>query len=330
MAVAALVAAVIMAGCAGQGAGLQGPGNAKPALRGQTLIAADGFHLRMRRWLPPRPADAVVLALHGFNDYGASFDGVAEVLRADGIAVYAPDQRGHGRSGPRGLWPGRETLVADAVTALRLLQQRYPEQPVYLLGESMGAAVALLAAARPQAPRPAGVVLLAPAVWGERVMPWYQRLGLSVGPAVAPGLELPVRLAWLLGNHPSDEAAVLQQLRADPLVQDGARLDTLQGLAGLMDAALAASPQLPAPALILYGEQDAIIPSEAVCHMLAGLPVDDGWRMALYPDGYHLLTRYSGADSVLADLRAWFQEPSAALPSGRSVTRAQALARLCP
>lgn len=325
----ALVAAVMMAGCAGQGAGLQGPGNAEPALRAQTLIAADGFRLHLHRWLPAATPEAVVLALHGFNDYGASFDALAEALRADGIALYAPDQRGHGRSGPRGLWPGRETLVADAVTALRLLQQRYPQQPVYLLGESMGAAVALLAATRPQAPRPAGVLLMAPAVWGERVMPWYQRLGLSVGPAVAPGLELPVRLARLLGNHPSDDEAVLEQLRADPQVHDGARLDTLQGLAGLMDAALAASPQLPRPALLLYGEQDAVIPPEALCRMLAGLPADDGWRMVLYPGGYHLLSRYSGANQVLADIRAWLQDPAATLPSGRAVTRTQARERLC-
>ncbi|MDZ7748168.1 MAG: alpha/beta hydrolase [Halofilum sp. (in: g-proteobacteria)] len=67
---------------------------------------------------------------------------------------------------PPGAAPGprRARLVADARAAVRLLRRTYPQAPVYLLGHSMGASVAMLAVTGPGAVAPAGTVLLAPAV----------------------------------------------------------------------------------------------------------------------------------------------------------------------
>jgi len=40
------------------------------------------------------------------------------------------------------------------------------------------------------------------------------------------------------------------------------------------------------------------------------------WQVALYPSGWHLLTRHLDAARVLDDLAAWFERPGAGLPSG--------------
>lgn len=328
-----LVAAAMLAvvGCARSAERPVGTGPTEPALAGEHMIAADGYELRLRRWLPEGQPEAVVLALHGFNDYAGAFDVLAGPLNRAGMAVYAYDQRGHGASGPRGVWAGRKLLVDDAVTAIDLLHRRYPERPVYLLGASMGGAVALLALDREPAPQVAGTVLLAPAVWGGEVMPWYQQFGLWLGEAVVPGMRLSAQLGQMLGKSPTDQDEVLQELRDDPLVQREARVDTLEGLSELMDDALEATARLTGPALILYGDEDEIIPAEPVCRMLDRLP-DAGrtpWRMALYPEGYHMLTRYSGARQVRADIRTWLVDNDAALPSGHEVTRAEARSALC-
>lgn len=328
-----LVAAAVLTavGCARSAERPVGPGPTEAALAGEHMIATDGYELRLRRWLPEGQTDAVVLALHGFNDYAGAFDGLAEPLTQAGMAVYAYDQRGHGASGPRGVWPGRELLVDDAVTAIELLHERYPGHPVYLLGASMGGAVAMLALDRAPAPEVAGTVLLAPAVWGDEIMPWYQQFGLWLGEAVVPGMQLSAQLGQMLGKSPTDQDEVLQELRDDPLVQREARVDTLEGLSKLMDAGLEASARLHGPALILYGDRDEIIPAEPVCRMLGRLPGGDAtpWRMALYPGGYHMLLRYSGAAQVRADIRAWLLDPDGALPSGHEVTRAEARSSLC-
>jgi alpha-beta hydrolase superfamily lysophospholipase len=66
--------------------------------------------------------------------------------------------------------------------------------------------------------------------------------------------------------------------------------------------------------LVLYGERDEIIPRRPTCRMLATLA--SSARVAVYPNGYHMLTRDLGAKIVLEDLAAWLADPAAPLPSG--------------
>ena len=69
------------------------------------------------------------------------------------------------------------------------------------------------------------------------------------------------------------------------------------------------------PMLVLYGAHDEIVPPQPMCAWLETLRTDE-WQAALYPSGWHLLTRDLDAARVLADLAAWFERPGAALPSG--------------
>lgn len=327
-----LVIALPLAACVRSDEQPVGPGPETPHLADDTIVASDGYRLPLHRWRPEGEPAAVVLALHGFNDHGGAFAVLADGLNAQNMALYAYDQRGFGASEPRGIWAGRELLVDDAINAVELLRERYPGRPVFLMGKSMGGAVAMLALTDDYAPLVAGSVLIAPAVWGEEVMPWYQQLGLRLGETVAPGMRLSVELAQALGNEPTDDEDVLEALKADPMVQREARIDTIERLSELMGEALAASADLPGPALILYGDEDQIIPAEPVCLMLGKLPdpAYQLWRMALYPDGYHMLTRYTGADQVHADIEAWLRDVGGTLPSGNEVSRLQARQALCP
>src|SRR5690606_9822087 len=117
---------------------------ATPELTPTRFVAADGVALPLRTWMPDEAPPAVILALHGFNDYSNAFSIPAPAWAAAGIATYAYDQRGFGAAPGRGRWHGGATLAADALTAARLLRQRYPDTPLYLLGESMGGAVSIL------------------------------------------------------------------------------------------------------------------------------------------------------------------------------------------
>ena len=87
-----------------------------------------------------------MLAIHGFNDYSHAFEGPALDWAKDGIETYAYDQRGFGGAPGRGLWPGEGRLALDAIIASRILRQAYPGRKVFLAGESMGGAIATLAA----------------------------------------------------------------------------------------------------------------------------------------------------------------------------------------
>ncbi|MBT5264114.1 MAG: alpha/beta hydrolase, partial [Rhodospirillaceae bacterium] len=289
----------------------------------------DGLRLPLRRWLPEgRPAAAIV-ALHGFNDYSNAFAGPAARLRAEGIAVYAYDQRGFGAAPGRGLWPGRDALTRDLRTVAALVRATHPGLPLFVMGESMGGAVVLAALAREPALRPDGAILIAPAVWGRKTMDGVKRSALWIAAHTTPWMELTGRG---LGIVPSDNIEMLRALARDPMVIKRTRIDAIWGLVDLMDEALAATRRIETPTLVLYGMRDQIIPRGPTLAMLERMPEADAARrrVAVYEDGFHMLTRDLEADVVLDDILAWIEsrlagDGAAPLPSGAD---RKALARL--
>lgn len=288
------------------------------SLEDDAMVMQDGYRLPLHRWLPAEHPRAVVLALHGFNDYSNAFAGTASYLMQQAIAIYAIDQRGFGRSAQTGIWAGETRMQDDLLDAARLLCKRYPDTPLYLFGESMGGAVILGAATILHRTCAAGVILSAPAVWGWQTMPWWQGVLLRLTAHVAP--------AWTvtgegLDIRPSDNIDMLRALGRDPLVIKETRIDTIYGLTNLMQAGYAGSEQLQLPTLLLYGEHDEIITPVPVCGMLEKLNDFSavGWRMLMYPEGFHMLTRDLQAEVVLRDIAAWIIDRDAAVPSGSEV-----------
>ncbi|MGQ4877417.1 lysophospholipase [Billgrantia sp. LNSP4103-1] len=324
-----LALALLLVGCATPVLQSPGPGHTAPQLTPFQVIAEDGYRLPLRHWPARGEAAAVVLAVHGFNDHAGSFELLADALTAHGIEIYAHDQRGFGTTEQRRLWPGHERLRDDVILLAQLLRERYPDTPLYLLGKSMGAAVTLLAMTADEPAPVNGSVLISPAVWSEETMPWYQRLGLWLGVRLMPQASFSVRTTRHLGIEPTDDEEIKRRLANDPLILRSARVDTLYGLTRTMGLALDAAAELPSPSLILYGDEDHIIPMEAYCALLQRLPLDEDIRLALYADGYHMLTRYTRRERTEMDLLAWLHDPAAELPSGFEVDRNIPLSTLC-
>jgi acylglycerol lipase len=305
-----LAVGMASAGCAPT---LLPPGAARqqPEIAGQAFIAADGKRLALRAWLPEGEPKAVILALHGFNDYSNFFDDPGDFLKARGIASYAYDQRGFGADPDAGSWAGVAAYARDAADAAQALSRRHLGVPLYMLGSSMGGAVAMVALAGNDRPPVKGVILAAPAVWGRVTMPFYQRAALWLGAHTLPWMTLTGRG---LGIVPSDNYEMLVRLGRDPLAIKETRIGTLYGLVNLMDAGLAAAPALATPALILYGEKDQIIPKRPTRQMLESM--QGPRRVALYEGGYHMLLRDLPAQTVWKDIAGWIADPAAALRSG--------------
>jgi alpha-beta hydrolase superfamily lysophospholipase len=300
-----------------------------PRFTQTSFIAADGEDLPLRRWLPEGQTLAVILALHGFNDYSNSFEEPAKAWARQGIATYAYDQRGFGATRERGFWPGRSALAADVATATQILRRLYPGRPLYLLGESMGGAVAIVALSGesgPPAPEVDGVILTAPAVWGRATMEILPRIALWVGVRLAPALTLTGRG---LEIKASDNIAMLRKLSRDPMVIKATRIDTIYGLVDLMDAAADAAPSLDVPMLMMYGAKDEIIPKRSIWRFIDRLPAEcrGQMRLAWYQDGYHMLLRDLDGSVVGADVASWALAPGALLPSGADRAAMEAFLR---
>lgn len=280
-----------------------GPPIAQTSLEDDAFVAADGTELPLQSWGDLENPSAVILALHGMGDYANAFMEFGEQIGPTGIAIYAYDQRGFGRTPTRPFWAGTASMVNDASDALTLLRARYPDTPIYLLGNSMGGAVAIITAAT-RGHLMDGLVLVAPAVWNRDMMPWYQTAPLTALSHSLPWLPLTGRG---LDIWPSDNIEMLRRLSRDPYMMASVRVDLIAGVADLMDLARKRARDISVPTLLLSGKQDQVIPPEAVAALdddlsAAVLPIYD---RCLYGAGYHMLLRDLNGPVVIADIRRW-------------------------
>lgn len=301
-----------------------------PAISANHVTSFDATRLPLRKWLPKGRPDAVILALHGFNDYSRAFEQFGSWAAGNGIAIYAYDQRGFGDAPGRGFWHSDAALAGDADAALTALKALHSGRPVYLLGMSMGGAVAMLTLdSTDAASKVDGVILVAPAVWGASTQGWWQRTGLWLFAHTVPYLKPTGRG---LGIHASDNIEMLRALGRDDLIIKRTRIDAVYGLVHMMDRALDAASRIEAPALVLYGARDEVIPAGPTKRMLDALPGrDDGrQRVAIYPEGCHMLLRDLQAEVVWRDILAWTLDRTAPLPSGAETGTSTIETERCP
>lgn len=284
-----------------------------PLLVNDTWMRSDGTQLKLRRWLPDQPPHAVILGVHGFNNYSDTFSAPAKSWISQGIAVYAFDQRGFGTTKNIGIWAGTDVMVNDLAELAMLLKDPYPTTPLYIVGFSMGGAVTMIAMGRGLLPQIAGSILVAPATSGRKHMPFYQRATLLLISHTLPWFKVKGRGL----THGSDNISALKALRSDPLVIKKTRMDALYGLVHLMNEALSVSSAIQSPLLILYGENDMLVSKESMLSILQSLTAPN--RFALYEKGYHMLLHDLQAEKTYQDIITWIKDSKAPLPSGTEV-----------
>ena len=283
-----------------------GPGHDTPAIEDGVFLTRDGLRLPLRHWDAAQPR-AIIVALHGMSDYSNAFDMPATWWAAHGITTLAYDQRGFGAAPNPGLWGGGDAMRQDLADCVAAAREKYPQLPVYALGESMGGAVLLSALASPEPPRIDGAILVAPAVWSRADMPFYYRAALWLAAHLLPATHFSGN-----GLHivPSDNIAMLRKLSRDPLFQHSSRSDQVYGLVNLMDSARRAPAHLeasPPPILFLYGARDQIIPAAPTRAVVAEL--GPRAHALAYDHGYHMLLRDLDGPILWQDIAAWILGP---------------------
>jgi acylglycerol lipase len=290
-----------------------------PQLTDKAFVAADGTQLPLAIW-PARngPPKAVLLGLHGFGDYRDAFEEPAKVWAKDGFATYAYDQRGFGASPTRGRWPGTDTLVEDALAVAALVRARHSGVPFYVIGESMGGALALVVTDRGL--EADGLVLSAPALRGRVVLGKVASAGLWFFGHTIPWMPAgPTSIDF----RPTDNPKTIEKLQKDPLMLHQPRFDMGYGLVELMDAGYDAARRVNLPYLMLHGMGDRLVPTDTVRAALEIMPPRPDSKLAFYDKGYHLLMRDKQGPVVAADIAAWIDNHEAALPSGADAAQSQ-------
>lgn len=282
--------------------------NKKAYLSEEFVHASDGAQLHYQSWDVKKPR-AVILALHGFNDYSNTFKLFAPYMQKRKIATFTYDQRGFGRNEMPGIWGGNENLSRDVCDAMDIMQKKYGNTPIYVLGDSMGASVVIHAQQFCDRNDFKGLILVAPALWGEETMNPFFRFTLWLAAHTIPSKEF---TGEDLKIQATDNIEILHEMMRDPYVIKSTRVDAVYGLLKIMDAAHADLEQLPQlPALILYGGNDQVIPPHTIDNLSKKIP--HALRID-YANGYHLLLTDLQREKVYNDILQWMKETGYAKP----------------
>jgi alpha-beta hydrolase superfamily lysophospholipase len=142
----------------------------------------------------------VVVFLHGIASHGGWFAETAADLDKQGVAVYAPDRRGSGRSGgPRGHLDRYERALDDLEVVVRLVAAEHPGTPLFLAASSWAAKLAVVYAALRPAPL-SGLLLLGPGLVSRVNLSPGRRVRVVAGHLVTPAASLRLPLLVLQGE----------------------------------------------------------------------------------------------------------------------------------
>jgi len=289
----------------------------------ERFVSFDGAQLGLTAWLPPEGQEpsAVIIGLHGMNDYANTFYLAGPWFAERGVATYAYDARGFGRSPNRGIWGGERLMTEDLRTAVMVARRQHPNAKIVVIGDSMGAATTIATFGAANAPHVDRIILVAPAVWGWSTLPdtYAVTLWLSAHTVPWTAVEPPRRLTR--SRTASDNREALIQAGRAPHMIWSTRIDALYGLVSLMETAADRSANLDGDVLFLYGQNDQIIPRASALAAARRLP--SSARTALYAHGWHWLLRDLQREVVYQDILAFIADPDVPLPSQAPPLRPQ-------
>lgn len=275
------------------------PEAAPPGEEVAAFDAHDGTKLWRRHWLPTAPEKGILIIQHGLRDHSDNYDHLARRAAAAGFSVWAMDLRGHARSaGPRVAPDPWMDYVADFDQLVGIATAAEPNQPVFIMGHSMGGAVVAMEVVEHR-PKIAGVILSAAV------------LNLGVPPLVVASVRMLGVIAPSLGvmkldpSSFSTDPAVGQAMVKDPLVEQGAGpARTASGLADATAQIFEHVDQFTLPILALHGTADQLTAPSGSRALIERAPSTDK-TLRIYDGFAHDLVHEPKGVEVEDDILAW-------------------------
>jgi acylglycerol lipase len=273
------------------------------------VTSIDQTRLFYRHW-PASTAwnGRAVVVLHGIGYHSAPYKVIADALNPHGTDVYGLDARGHGLSqGRRGFVGTSAEVGADVECMIRFVQQQLPSAKIFLLGDSMGADLALNYAKR-NSRELAGLILLALAL-NLDFSQFLSLESLSLMPYIVLAHREPViNLVGKRLDESSRDPEFIARRRVDPLayksVSFGYLLDVQRLVCGWR---WKIAPRVHAPTLLIKGGQDRVV-SHRECVAFDRLSASVDKCFKIYPDVPHTTLWDPETPEILGLVGQWTLE----------------------
>ncbi|HEY9713000.1 MAG TPA: alpha/beta fold hydrolase, partial [Chroococcales cyanobacterium] len=279
-----------------------------------TSVRSDNLDLGANKSLPayvwtdpsvkPR---AVALCIHGLTLHGGVYEKLAGELAPKGFVVMAPDLQGYGRWQNKPVEYDRsfDSLVALAAAA----RAKYDNLPLYVIGESLGADLAMrLASQKPDLVD--GLVLSSPAIKRR----YFLGPILNETTAFLSNPKRQVNLRPYIRRFFSEDPLVTQDTLDDPLVRKRLTawdlLRTCNAIRPALKYADNLSPEIAV--LVIQGSQDRMLRTSAVSSLLQHIKSTNQTVRWFNDRGHLLLETAHLRNDTAAVVRDWFDDQLAA------------------
>jgi len=264
-----------------------------------TFKGSTGLNVVFRSWRPAGTARGVVVIVPGFNSHSGYYGWVAEQLTARGLAVYAVDLRGRGKSdGERFFVQQFADYVSDVAGCVAQARSHEPGVAVYMLGHSAGGVVACLYTLDHQAEL-AGLICES---FAFKVPAPDFVLAVFKGLAhLAPH----AHVLRLKNEDFSRDPAVVQTMNDDPLIAHETQpTQTLAEMVRADERLEKSFPQMTLPVLILHGTRDKATAPKGSQAFFDTVGSKDK-TLKLYDGAYHDLLNDTDRQRVMGDITGW-------------------------
>jgi acylglycerol lipase len=279
-----------------------------------TFEGVEGIRIFTREWQPAGEPRGVVVIAHGLNAHSGLYEWTAQQFTANGLAVYALDHRGRGRSeGERFFVNKFADWTHDLATFIDIVKAREPGLPVFLLGHSAGGVIACGYALEHQ-DEIAGLICEDFA---------YQVPAPEIVLAITKGISYlapHVHVFKLKNEDFSRDPAVVAAMNADPLIAGEAQpAETMAELARADELLGKSFGRISLPILILHGTGDVVTKPSGSKEFYEKAGSSDK-TLKLYEGHFHDLLADVGKQQVMADIQAWLdmQLSRTRTPRGRA------------
>jgi len=268
----------------------------------RTFEGLGGLRIASRSWRPDGAARGIVILIHGFNSHSGYFAWPAEQFVANGLAAYALDLRGRGKSEGERFYVRRfSDWLEDVDRLVEIARTENPGVPVYVLGHSVGGVIASSYVFEHQ-PEIAGLICESFAF--DVGLPQLVQLALEGASYLIP--HLPV---YSLKNEIfSRDPAVVEAMNNDPLIANEKQpaetaSEVLKAAARLKEN----MPKFTVPVFIVHGTDDKATRPEGSRYFYDNVGSEDK-TLKLYEGHYHDLLNDIDKEIVMADILAWVNE----------------------
>ena len=255
---------------------------------------------------------AAVACIHGMGGSGEEFHPLPNKI--DDGSFYALDLRGQGCdpvNSRRGGALDLESQINDIGAFLKAIRLEHPMEPLFLMGESMGALLSAAYMARAAQPGlrtvPDGLILSVPVVGLARPVPTILRGLLRLVGTVAPKVRFsPSYFVKTESKGPqlTRDQAYHEALRQKPHHIEDFSLGFLMELSDLIDASESFAPCWDVPTLVLSAGCDCFVQPTQISTWFEKIGARDK-KLHIYPEAYHLLWHDWDKENVLSDIHAW-------------------------